>query len=134
MLAERLARLGVRARRSAVVLPLRYEDRTRIVPIGALLAGSRAVVEGEVLLAEVAFRRRRQLLVRLGDGSGSLTLRFFHFSMRSGRPSVARGFAATARCAAAARSGDGASEYRGIGAAGEALSQTLTPIYPAPKD
>ena len=55
------------------------------LPIGALQPGMRAVVEGEVLLAEVAFRRRRQLLVRLADGSGSLTLRFFLFQQRAAR-------------------------------------------------
>jgi ATP-dependent DNA helicase RecG len=134
MLAERLARLGVHnASDLLFVLPLRYEDRTRIVPIGALLAGSRAVVEGEVLLAEVAFRRRRQLLVRLGDGSGSLTLRFFHFS-NAQRAGLARG--TRLRCHGEVRRGPLGlemvhPEYRGIGAAGEALSQTLTPIYPS---
>ncbi len=91
VLAERLARLGVHSLADLLfVLPLRYEDRTRIVPIGALIAGSHALVEGEVLLAEVVFRRRRQLLVRLGDGSGSLTLRFFHFS-NAQREGLARG-------------------------------------------
>ena len=134
MLAERLARLGVHnASDLLFVLPLRYEDRTRIVPIGALLVGSRAVVEGEVLLAEVAFRRRRQLLVRLGDGSGSLTLRFFHFS-NAQRAGLARG--TRLRCHGEVRRGPLGlemvhPEYRGIGAAGEALSQTLTPIYPS---
>ena len=72
------------------LLPLRYEDRTRIAPIGALLAGTRAVVEGEVQLAEVVYRRRRQLLVRLADGTGSLTLRFFYFS-RAQQAGLARG-------------------------------------------
>jgi len=73
--AGRLARLGVHAQSDLLfILPLRYEDRTRVVPIGALQSGMRAVVEGEVLLAEVVFRRRRQLMVRLGDGTGTLTL------------------------------------------------------------
>ena len=133
MLAERLARLGVRSASDLLfVLPLRYEDRTRLLAIGALLPGSRAVVEGEVLLAEVAFRRRRQLLVRLGDGSGSLTLRFFHFS-NAQRAGLARG--TRLRCHGEVRRGPLGlemvhPEYRGIGAAGEPLSQTLTPIYP----
>ena len=56
------------------LLPVRYEDRTRITPLGALLPGSRAVVEGEVQLADVVFRRRRTLLVRISDGSGFLNL------------------------------------------------------------
>ncbi len=60
------------------------------VPIGALQDGMHAVVEGEVLLAEIVFRRRRQLLVRLADGSGSLTLRFFYFS-NAQRQGLARG-------------------------------------------
>ena len=33
-----------------------------------------------MLLTEVAFRGRRQMLCRIGDGSGFLTLRFFHFT------------------------------------------------------
>jgi len=62
------------------LLPLRYEDRTQLVHIGALEAGARCLVTGEVLLAETVYRGRRNLLVRLSDGSGQLTLRFFHFS------------------------------------------------------
>ncbi|NCF72298.1 MAG: ATP-dependent DNA helicase RecG [Gammaproteobacteria bacterium] len=62
------------------LLPLRYEDRTQLVKIGALEAGARCLVSGEVLLAETVFRGRRNLLVRVTDGSGQLTLRFFHFS------------------------------------------------------
>ena len=38
------------------------------------------MVTGEVLLAEVAFRGRRTLLVRIGDGTGQITLRYFYFS------------------------------------------------------
>ena len=48
-------------------------------------SGQRAAVEGEVLLTEVAYRGRRQPLLRISDGSGMLTLRFFYFSgARSG--------------------------------------------------
>jgi ATP-dependent DNA helicase RecG len=134
LLAQRLARLGAHSLHDLLfVLPLRYEDRTRIVPIGALQPGMRAVVEGEVLLAEVAFRRRRQLLVRLGDGTGTLLLRFFHFSGAQ-RAGLARG--TRLRCHGEVRRGPLGlemvhPEYRGIGAAGAALAQTLTPIYPA---
>src|SRR5580658_5445760 len=72
------------------VLPLRYEDRTQFSRIGSLQPGVAAVIEGEVLLSEIGFRRRRQLLVRIGDGSGVLTLRFFYFS-RSQQEGLARG-------------------------------------------
>ncbi|MFM8518228.1 MAG: hypothetical protein ACKODA_10200, partial [Nevskiaceae bacterium] len=52
-LAARLAVLGVEQVQDLLfILPTRYEDRTRIQPIGALLAGGRAVVEGEVQLTE----------------------------------------------------------------------------------
>ena len=132
-LAGRLARLGVHAPEDLLfVLPLRYEDRTRVMAIGALQPGTRAVIEGEVLLADVTFRRRRQLLVRLGDGSGSITLRFFHFS-NAQRNGLARG--TRLRCHGEVRRGPLGleivhPEYRGIGEAGEPLPQTLTPIYP----
>ena len=79
-LAAKLARIGLHTVQDVLFhLPLRYEDRTRVVPIGGLRPGRRAVIEGEIQLAEVVFRRRRALLCRLADGSGFLTLRFFHF-------------------------------------------------------
>ena len=90
-LAERLARLNVtRVADLLFVLPLRYEDRTRVSMIGSLVAGSRAAVEGEIQLTEVAYRGRRQLLCRISDGSGMLTLRFFYFSS-SQQHNLARG-------------------------------------------
>jgi ATP-dependent DNA helicase RecG len=115
------------------VLPLRYEDRTHVVPIGALVEGMHAVVEGEVLLAELVYRRRRQLLVRLSDGTGSLMLRFFYFS-NAQREALARG--ARLRCHGEIRRGPAGlelvhPEYRHITALSEPLPQTLTPIYPA---
>jgi ATP-dependent DNA helicase RecG len=115
------------------VLPLRYEDRTRVEPIGALTEGRRAMVEGEVLLTEVVFRRRRALLVRLADGSGSLTLRFFYFS-NAQREALSRG--TLLRAHGEVRRGPLGPEfvhpeYRRIARYGEPLPQTLTPIYPA---
>ena len=80
-IAERLSRLGVeRIADLLCLLPLRYEDRTRIRPLGGLMPGERVLIEGEVELAEVAFRRRRSLLCRVADGTGAMTLRFFHFN------------------------------------------------------
>jgi ATP-dependent DNA helicase RecG len=133
-LAERLAKLGVTSVQDLLfLLPLRYEDRTQIVPIGSLRAGERAVIEGEVLLAEVVFRGRRQLLCRIGDGSGSLTLRFFHFS-NSQQQALSRG--TRLRCYGEIRRGPTGweivhPEYRRVasGANGE-VEATLTPMYP----
>jgi ATP-dependent DNA helicase RecG len=133
-LAPKLARLGVEQPQDILfVLPARYEDRTRVVPIGSLQPGMRAVVEGEVQLAEIVFRRRRTLLVRLADGAGSLTLRFFYFS-NAQREGLARG--ARLRCHGEVRRGPLGleivhPEYRRIVGLGEPLPQTMTPIYPA---
>jgi ATP-dependent DNA helicase RecG len=80
-LAEKLARLGLhRVEDLLFFLPLRYEDRTELIRPGALRPGMRCLTSGKVLLAETVYRGRRSLLVRIGDGSGQITLRFFHFS------------------------------------------------------
>jgi ATP-dependent DNA helicase RecG len=114
------------------LLPARYEDRTRVTPIGALSAGTRAVVEGQVQIADVVFRRRRALLVRISDGSGFLNLRFFYFS-RNQQQGFARG--ARLRCFGEARRGPQGlemvhPEYRHLGTEPQALDDRLTPIYP----
>jgi len=134
-LAERLRRLGIESVQDLLfLLPLRYEDRTKVVPIGALRPGGRAVVSGSVELAEVVFRRRRTLLVRLGDGTGFLTLRFFHFS-GSQQEQLQRGV--RLRCFGEVRRGPMGleivhPEYR-LAALPDAQSveDSLTPVYPA---
>jgi ATP-dependent DNA helicase RecG len=132
-LAEKLAKLGVTQVQDLLfVLPSRYEDRTQISSIGELRAGSRAVVEGEIQLTEVAYRRRRQLLCRITDGTGSLTLRFFYFSGAQ-QANLARG--ARIRCYGEVRRGPLGleivhPEYRRISQEPAPLEEVLTPIYP----
>ncbi len=132
-LAARLERLGVRRIEDLLwLLPLRYEDRTRLTPIGALEPGARAAVEGEVQLTEIAYRGRRQLLTRIADGSGWLTLRFFHFSA-SQQQGLARG--TRLRCFGEVRRGPLGlemvhPEYRRLAEVAAPLEETLTPIYP----
>ena len=67
-------------------LPLRYEDRTFVSPLGSLQPGGRFQVEAEVLQAGVQFRRvgrsRRVLVARLADNTGMLTARLFFFNAR----------------------------------------------------
>jgi len=132
-LAERLSRLGVtRVADLLFLLPLRYEDRTQITPIGSLLPGVRAAVQGEIQLTEVAYRGRRQLLTRISDGSGMLTLRFFYFSA-SQQHNLARGV--RLRCFGEARRGPLGiemvhPEYRRLHEDNPPLDETLTPIYP----
>lgn len=133
-LEERLAKLNIeRPIDLLFVLPQRYEDRTRLTRLGAAVAGQRAVVEGEVALTEVVFRRRRTLLVRIVDGTGQLTLRFFYFS-RSQQVGLKQG--TRLRCYGEVRKGPGGleiihPEYRILGPADNPnLEETLTPIYP----
>nr|WP_282571415.1 ATP-dependent DNA helicase RecG [Methylonatrum kenyense] len=77
-LAERLGKLGIQTLQDLILhLPLRYEDRTRPQPIGGLLPGQSALVQGEVALTELVGGGRRRLLCRISDGTGSLTLVFF---------------------------------------------------------
>lgn len=78
--AARLERLGIRRIEDLLFhLPLRYEDRSRVLPLGSVRPGQSALVSGVIELAEVAGGRRRRLLCRISDGTGSLTLQFFHF-------------------------------------------------------
>ena len=132
-LAARLARLNVaRIADLLFVLPLRYEDRTRVTRIGELQQGTRAAVEGEVQLTEVVYRGRRQLLTRIADGSGLLTLRFFYFSA-SQQANLARG--TRLRCFGEVRRGPLGleivhPEYRRLGHENAPLEEALTPIYP----
>ncbi|MBT9526667.1 MAG: ATP-dependent DNA helicase RecG [Rhizobacter sp.] len=63
----------------ALHIPLRYEDETRITPIRDLRDGDIAQVEGVVSDCQIQFRPRRQLVVKLDDGSGELVLRFLNF-------------------------------------------------------
>ncbi|SDU38384.1 ATP-dependent DNA helicase RecG [Pseudomonas pohangensis] len=133
-LAEKFARVGLENLQDILFhLPLRYQDRTRVTPIGALRPGQDAVIEGVVAGADIVMGRRRSLLVRLQDGSGLLSLRFYHFSQAQ-KDGLKRGTAL--RCYGEARAGASGleiyhPEYRALsGSERPAVEQTLTPIYP----
>ena len=132
-LAEKLARVGLETLQDLLFhLPLRYQDRTRVVPIGALRPGQDAVIEGVVAGADVVMGRRRSLLVRLQDGSGTLSLRFYHFSQAQ-KDALKRG--TQVRCYGEARPGASGleiyhPEYRALTDAPGTVEQNLTPIYP----
>ena len=61
-------------------LPLRYEDRTRVTTIRNLIPGIHTNVIGEITNNQIMNGKRRMLMVTLNDGTGSINLRFFHFS------------------------------------------------------
>ena len=134
-LAERLQKLGLeRVQDLLFLLPLRYEDRTRITLLGELRVGDRALIQAEVQLCEVAYRRRRSLLCSLHDGTGWLTLRMFYFS-RSQQAALKPG--ALIRAFGEVRRGPTAlemihPEYQLLHSEDPAPPQdTLTPVYPA---
>ncbi|MWJ28098.1 ATP-dependent DNA helicase RecG [Halomonas sp. ZH2S] len=132
-LALKLARLRLETVADLLFhLPLRYQDRTRITPIGMLKAGQEAVVEGEVTACDVVKGRRRSLLVRLRDGAGILSLRFFHFS-----PAQQQQLRPGAQVRAFGEARAGATglemyhpEYRLTGNAEPPVEEYFTPVYP----
>ena len=131
--AERLARLDIHSIEDLLFhLPYRYEDRTRITPIGAVRAGNEVVIQGKIELTEIKFARRRMLLSRLSDGTGFITLRFFHFNARQ-QAALTRGV--TLRCYGEVRLGSMGlemthPEYQYIDNDKPVeIEQTLTPVY-----
>jgi ATP-dependent DNA helicase RecG len=114
-------------------LPFRYEDRTRITPIAAMRPQQTYVVQGLVKSSQILFGKRRSLSVRIQDQSGSLGLRFYHFTA-SQKKQFDEG--AEIRCYGEARRGASGleiyhPEYQLVCADEEDLEQTLTPVYPA---
>ncbi len=116
----------------ALHLPMRYEDETRIRPMGSLRDGDTAQVQGQVLDSRIETRGRRQLVVRLGDSSGELVLRLVHF-YASTQKTLAVGQLVRAR--GDVRAGFFGREmvhpeFKAVQAT-TPLPQTLTPVYPA---
>lgn len=133
-LALKLQKLGISQLQGLLFhLPARYQDRTRLSAMGGLLPSMEAVVEGEVQLCDIQMGRRRAMLCRLHDGTGSLTLRFFHFNAAQ-KNQLSKG--ARVRCFGEVRPGPAGlemvhPEYRVLKpGVEEPLEQALTPIYP----
>ncbi|TAL45404.1 MAG: ATP-dependent DNA helicase RecG, partial [Methylovulum sp.] len=79
--ANRLEKLGIRSLQDLVFhLPYRYEDRTRVYPIASLAAGMTVLICGKVEFTDILPRGRRSLVCRINDGTGAISLRFFHFT------------------------------------------------------
>lgn len=132
-MAEKLQRLNILTIQDVLFhLPLRYQDRTRVCPIGALRDRMETVIEGQVEHTEVVLNRRRMMLCRVSDGSGSLLLRFFHFNEQQ-RKALSQGV--QLRCFGEARRGFDVMEmvhpeYR-LQSAGAVhdVEENLTPVY-----
>lgn len=133
-LTGKLEKLGIKQVQDLLFhLPLRYQDRTHVTPIGALREGADAVIEGKITATQIEGGRRRSLHVRLQDDNGQISLRFFHFSaaqlqyLKEGTKM---------RCFGQVRLGRSGlelyhPEYVTGSAVDKQLAQTLTPIYPA---
>lgn len=115
----------------ALHLPLRYEDETRIVPIATLRDGDTAQVEGIVRECEIQFRPRRQLVVKIDDGTEELWLRFLNFYPNHQKT---LGVGKRVRVRGEARGGFFGREmvhpnFKGVDD-DTPLAEALTPVYP----
>ncbi|GHU30269.1 ATP-dependent DNA helicase RecG [Betaproteobacteria bacterium] len=139
-LKARLGKLGLKCKNDLVLhLPLRYEDETQVITIataGSLEENSGPVqLEVQVQEVSVQFRPRRQLVARVADESGELTLRFLNFYGSQIRQfERARDERQKLRVFGEIRQGFLGAEmvhprYRLI-REGESLPEALTPIYP----
>ena len=132
-LAAKLADCGVHQVEDLLFhLPLRYQDRTRVTPVAAANEGDDVVIEGEIRVADVVFGRRRSLVARLQDGSGLISLRFFHFSAAQ-KNNFKVG--TRLRCYGQVRRGSAGLEMyhpedQQLTDGASPIEETLTPIYP----
>ncbi|MGO2496918.1 MAG: ATP-dependent DNA helicase RecG [Vibrio litoralis] len=132
--AEKLAKIGLHSIQDLLFhLPLRYEDRTRIYPIAKLHAGLFVAIQGRVMSCDTHFGRKKMLTVKVSDGNGTLTLRFFNFnagmknSFAEGRPLYAYGEIKRGNMGLEIMHPD----YHFLnGSDAPQLEQSLTPIYP----
>ena len=134
-LSAKLAKIGLFSVQDVLLhLPLRYLDRTRITPIGALQPNLNVVIEAEVRACDVVFGKRRSLVCKVQDGTGTITLRFYHFNSAQKQRLVngtrLRIFGETRRGASGLEMYH--PEYDELDSAAPLpLAQSLTPIYPA---
>ncbi|MGZ4959750.1 MAG: ATP-dependent DNA helicase RecG [Methylomonas sp.] len=131
--AARLQKLGIHTVQDLLFhLPLRYQDRSRIVPIAQLQPGMSALVCGTVEFTDNIQRGRPSLICRISDDSGTLSLRFFHFSIQQAqqlKPGIMLG------CFGEIRYGYSGlemvhPEYKIVQSAEQLTEATLTPVYP----
>ncbi|MGE4110841.1 MAG: ATP-dependent DNA helicase RecG [Burkholderiales bacterium] len=131
-IADKLGKLGIRRRFDLVLhLPLRYDDETSISSIADAVPGPEVLVQGTVTDCDIKYRPKRQLVCRISDGSGELTLRFLNF-YGSQVKTLAPGN--VVRVFGGVRSGHFGAEmvhprYRVV-TADTPVAQALTPVYP----
>lgn len=132
--AQLLEKLGLLSVQDVLFhLPLRYEDRTRVCPIADCWPAQQVSIQGEVVSSEIHFGKRRSWVLVIRDGSGSITVRFFHFSAAQ-KNAVTPG--CIVRCFGEIKRGHRGvemlhPEYKVLtDAQGPELAEHLTPVYP----
>ncbi len=132
--AQRLEKLGIRTIQDLIFhLPHRYEDRTRVYPIGSLMPGMTVLICGRVEFTDILPRGRKSLISRISDGTGFISLKFFHFSA-SQHNALQPGTLIS--CFAEVRHGFAGfemvhPEYKTISSPDSCVTETcLTPVYP----
>jgi ATP-dependent DNA helicase RecG len=132
--ANRLQKLGLCVIQDLLFhVPLRYEDRTRVHPIASLKPGMAVLICGKVEFIDVLPRGRKGLVCRIGDGTGFINLKFFHFSA-SQHNALKPGTLIS--CFAEIRNAFGGlemvhPEYKVIAHPDQCITeQSLTPVYP----
>jgi len=127
---QRLTRLGILTVQDLLFhLPMRYQDRTRLFPIGHLKIGQEVLIEGTVNSCEIKNGKRRILTVILQDFSGMIALKWFHFN-----PSQHYQIGEKLRCFGEIKNGLNCLEVfhpetRRV-ELNTPLENTLTPVYP----
>jgi ATP-dependent DNA helicase RecG len=132
---SRLQHIGIQTVQDLLLhLPYRYIDRTRVLPIASLVPGADAYIQGQIELAQIKYGKKRMLLCRINDGTGSLILRFFYFSQTQ---ITAMQQGVWLRCWGQIRRGTQGleiihPEYQRVNETDlDKIEQTLTPVYPA---
>lgn len=132
--ANRLQKLGLCTLQDLIFhLPHRYEDRTRVYPIGSLKPGMTVLISGKVEFIDVLPRGRKGLVCRISDGTGFINLKFFHFTA-SQHNMLKPGTLIS--CFAEVRYGFAGlemvhPEYKVIANPDQCITETrLTPVYP----
>jgi ATP-dependent DNA helicase RecG len=135
-LATKLEKIGLSSVQDILFhLPLRYEDKTRVMTVRDILPGMSTNIIGEITENQITQGKRRMLVVTLHDGTGSIQLCFFSFSA-SQKNSLAVG--KTIRCYGEIKRGPRGyqivhPEYKALDndSAPTQVEKNLTPVYPS---
>jgi ATP-dependent DNA helicase RecG len=85
-IASKLEKLHIKTLQDVLFhLPIRYEDRSTLVPIKQLQVGQSALICGEIIDVRIAYGRRRSLVVSIADDARTLSMRLFYFNQAQQR-------------------------------------------------